>query len=280
LVVATVALLLGIVYRLAGLTPADMSTLRTQLTPGTLGTLAIVESCALLVATAVMSRIERQSWLDYGLSGRRAPILFGQGALWGTLSMAALVGILALSHAIKINLSGSGMRSLVESGLLWAAVLVPGAFVEELMFRGYPFLRLAQTGNPKRAAIVMSVCFGLAHLGNKQETAIGILQVISVGLVYCFAVWRTGSVWWGLGAHSAWNWTQSFVFGCANSGFITSSQGPLLSVPSGPAWLSGGATGPEGSIVSLPVMALLAWIALHTLPNERRAREWPLSTAP
>lgn len=264
IVVTSTAVLFGIVYRLAHLTPAEMSSARSRIVPGIAAALVISEVCGLLIATAVMSRLEHRSWLDYGLCGRRAGILFSQGAFWGALLMSALVGILALTHALRIRSSGSGTGLLIESGLLWAAVLVPGAFAEELLFRGYPFFRLARASGPIRAAVVMSLCFGAVHLLNRAETLIGILQVVAVGLVYCLAVWRTGSLWWGLGAHAAWNWTQTFVFGCANSGLAGSGQW-LVSTPSGPTWLSGGSTGPEGSILSLPAMALLAWIVVRTL---------------
>ena len=263
----TVALF-GIVYWLAHFTPADLRALRSSLLPGIRTSLVLAESCALLIATAVMARIERRSWLDYGLRARRAAALFAQGAFWGALLMAGLVGTLALTHAITIGSSGRGSWSLIGSGLVWAAVFVPAAFVEELMFRGYPFFRLARTRNPIRAAIVMSLAFGIAHMGNRDEALIGMLQVVSVGLVYCLAVWRTGSLWWALGGHAAWNWTQSFIFGCSNSGLVASGQW-LVSTPSGPDWLSGGATGPEGSILSIPLMALMAWIVVRTLPRSR-----------
>jgi uncharacterized protein len=259
------AVLFGIVYVLAHFTPADMSSLRSRLMPGVRMALVLAECCGLLIATAVMARIERRSWLDYGLRGQRAAILFGQGAFWGALLMAVLVGVLALTHAIRIAAPRNGVGSVIGSGLLWAGMFVPAAFVEELLFRGYPFFRLARAGNPVRAAVVMSLWFGLAHLGNREEALIGIVQVVSVGLVFCLAVWRTGSLWWALGAHAAWNWTQTFVFGCATSGLPATGQW-LMSTPSGPAWLSGGATGPEGSILSLPALALLAWIAVLTLP--------------
>ncbi len=263
--IAIAAVLFGIVYLLARVTPADMSALRSQLMPGIRTALILAECCGLLLATAVMARIERRSWLDYGLRGRRAAVLFGQGAFWGVLLMSALVGILALTHALRIVGPRNGIGPLIGSGLLWAAMFVPAALVEELLFRGYPFFRLARAGNASRAAVVMSLWFGLAHLGNPDETVIGIAQVVGVGLVFCLAVWRTGSLWWALGAHAAWNWTQTFVFGCATSGLPATGQW-LMSTPSGPAWLSGGATGPEGSILSLPALALLAWIAVRTLP--------------
>lgn len=266
LIIAAVVtvVLFGIVYGLAHLTPADLSALRSQVVPGVREALVVAQCCGLLIATAVMSRIERRSWLDYGLRGRRAAVLFGQGALSGALVMSAVVGALALTHAIRIEAPREGARSVIEWGLLWAVVFVPAALVEELLFRGYLYFRQARISNPTRAAVVMSLWFGLAHLGNRDESVIGILQVVSIGLVFCLAVWRTGSLWWALGAHAAWNWTETFVFGCHNSGLAASGQ--WLSSPSGPAWLSGGTAGPEGSILSLPAMALLAWIVVRSLP--------------
>lgn len=266
---AIAAALFGIVYRLGHFKPADLGAMRTRLVPGIRAALVLAQCCGLLAATWMMARIERRSWLDYGLHPQRAVVLFAQGAFWGALLMSALVGVLALSGAMTIAAPRNATASVIESGLLWAALFVPAALVEELMFRGYPFLRLARAGSPIRAAVVMSVCFAAAHLGNREETVIGLLQVVSVGLVFCLAVWRTGSLWWVLGAHAAWNWTQTFVFGCADSGLAATGQW-LTSTPSGPAWLSGGVTGPEGSILSLPAMALLAWIAVRTLPLSRK----------
>ena len=262
---AITAALFGTVYRLGHFTAADLGALRTRLAPDIRAALVLAECCGLLAATAVMARIERRSWLDYGLRGRRALVLFMQGAFWGALLMSALVGVLALAGAMKIAAPRNASAAVIASGLLWAALFVPAALVEELMFRGYPFFRLARAGSPVRAAVVMSLAFAAAHLGNREETVIGLLQVVSVGLVFCLAVWRTGSLWWALGAHAAWNWTQTFVFGCANSG-LPATGNWLTSAPSGPAWLSGGVTGPEGSILSLPALALLAWIAVRTLP--------------
>lgn len=272
---AIAAALFGIVYRLGHLTAADLGAMRTRLVPGIRAALVLAQCCGLLAATVVMARIERRSWLDYGLGGRRAVVLFVQGAFWGFLLMSVLVGVLALAGAMTIEAPRNATASVIESGLLWAALFVPAALVEELMFRGYPFLRLARAGSPIRAAVVMSLCFAAAHLGNREETVIGLLQVVSVGLVFCLAVWRTGSLWWVLGAHAAWNWTQTFVFGCANSGLAATGNW-LASTPAGPAWLSGGVTGPEGSILSIPAIALLAWIAVRTLPL---SRELPVVTA-
>jgi len=267
---AVAAALFGIVYWQAHFTTADIRGTRSRLTPGFTLAAALTQSCGFLIATAVMSRVDRRSWQEYGLRARRGVVLFAQGAFWGALLMSALVGTLALTHAMTIKASGGDLPTVIRWGLLWAAVFIPAALVEELTYRGYSFFRLARAINPTRAAIITSLWFGLVHLANSGETVLGIAQVVGVGLVFCLATWRTGSLWWALGAHAAWNWTQTFVFGCANSGHTATGQW-LLSTPTGPAWLSGGSTGPEGSILSLVAQALQAGIILLTLPGPRAA---------
>jgi hypothetical protein len=84
----------------------------------------------------------------------------------------------------------------------------------------------------------------------------------------CLSIWRTGSLWCAVGIHAAWDWGQSFLFGVANSG--TMNQHRLLAThPQGPAILSGGTTGPEGSILVVGVLALGIVIVVFTLPKGR-----------
>ena len=84
----------------------------------------------------------------------------------------------------------------------------------------------------------------------------GLVMVFLAGIVFSYALWRTGSLWWGVGAHMSWDWAQSFLFGVPDSG--TLSAGRLFSThPAGPVWLSGGVDGPEGSVLVIPARLLL-----------------------
>jgi uncharacterized protein len=264
------AILMRTVFALGLLARPDMTEVLTRLMPGLEAAVFAAVSCGMLVAYGVMSRIDRRPWRDHGLGGSRALVRFGQGALSGAVLMSLLVGALVLTHAMKTGSSGIPARSLIGPGLQWAAMFLPAAFVEEMIFRGYPFFRLARAISPTWAAIVMSLLFGLAHQPNGGEGLAGILLTVVIGLVFNLAAWRTGSLWWSFGAHAAWNWTQTFVFGCSNSGLAGGEQW-LVSVPTGPVWLSGGTTGPEGSVLVLPLMALMAWTIVLTLPVASRS---------
>ncbi len=240
----------------------------------------------IIFATWIMSRIERRSVSDYGLARtlRRLHWLT-IGALLGLIFQSLLVVILWSTHHLVFD--GVLLRPVaaVSYGLLWAVAFVGVALCEEFLFRGYlqfnlteciaGLVRYLSPGNQHTeaigfwsAAILISFGFGLTHGLNPGESHLGLLCAGCAGLMFAFSLWRTGSLWWAIGLHAAWDWAQSFLFGVADSGSMSAHR-LLATHPVGPAWLSGGTTGPEGSLFVLPVMAVLLIIATITLPRTR-----------
>jgi hypothetical protein len=85
-----------------------------------------------------------------------------------------------------------------------------------------------------------------------------ILSVVGLGgFVFCLSLWYAKSLWWAVGFHAGWDWGQSYLYGTPDSGLL--AEGHLLSShPSGNSLWSGGATGPEGSLVILPLLVTMA----------------------
>jgi hypothetical protein len=189
-------------------------------------------------AAWIMSRIEDRSVFDYGLS--RVPrrlhwMLFG--VLSGVIFQSLLIGILWRTH--HLIFAGVLLRPLaaVGYGLVWASGFLGVGFFEEFLFRGYLQFSLTQclAGLVRRlspasrhteaigfwsAAVLTSFSFGFAHNLNPGESPLGLLCAGSAGLMFAFSLWRTGSLWWAIGFHAAWDWAQSFLFGVADSGGI------------------------------------------------------------
>jgi hypothetical protein len=61
----------------------------------------------------------------------------------------------------------------------------------------------------------------------------------------------TGSLWWAVGWHAAFDFGQLFIIGTRNGGQVP--QGRLLDATfPGPAWITGGELGSEASYFMIP----------------------------
>ena len=106
-----------------------------------------------------------------------------------------------------------------------------------------------------------SAYFGYMHVSNPGETWIGIFAAAFIGFVLCVSVRVTGSAWWAIGCHAGWDWGETYFYGTADSG-LTSQGCYLTSTPAGnPLW-SGGAVGPEGSLLVLGAILFLLVLVL------------------
>ena len=101
-----------------------------------------------------------------------------------------------------------------------------------------------------------------AHTGNNGEHWVGIFAAAFIGFVFCVSVWVTGSAWWAIGCHAAWDWAETYFYGTADSGFVAPGHLFTSSPAGNPLW-SGGTVGPEGSLLIIPVVLLiLAWLLI------------------
>jgi membrane protease YdiL (CAAX protease family) len=261
--------------------PAQKSALPHEQSPSAL---LIGESIPfLLVAFAswIMSRIERRPSADYGFGGEhKVPHCFA-GIGWGVVFLSLLVLTLKLTGQLVFDSRLLHGPSIFRYSIIWIVGFLFVALLEEYLLRGYLQFTLTRglTGIYEAlnathsralgfwtAALTLSFVFGLVHRSNPGESPIGLFAAAVAGLVFCLSLWRTGSLWWAIGFHASWDWAQSFLYGVADSG--TMVQFHLFAThPIGKPLLSGGATGPEGSIFILPVMALIATVILLTLPT-------------
>jgi uncharacterized protein len=123
------------------------------------------------------------------------------------------------------------------------------------------YLRKAQSGAFWYAAWATSTFFGFVHTSNNGENWIGIFAAAAIGFVFCVSVYVTGSAWWAIGCHAAWDWAETFFYGTADSGMAAKGHF-LTTAPSGPPLWSGGTDGPEGSLLVLPAILLILAIVL------------------
>ncbi len=235
-----------------------------------------------LLVTWIMSKIERRPNSVYGLGGRRKLPHFFAGLVWGVTCLSLLVATLWKAGLLVIDSRLLFGSDVLRYGVIWLLGFLLVGVLEEYLTRGYLQYTLTRglagiyqwifkTRHSRvlgfwTSAVVFSFLFGLGHKGNPGESPIGLLAAGLAGMVFCLSLWRTGSLWWAIGFHCSWDWAQSFLYGVADSGLMV--QHHLLAThPVGKPILSGGATGPEGSIFIIAILVLVSLIIVFTLPR-------------
>jgi len=240
-----------------------------------------------LFVTWIMSKIERRPNSVYGFGDSRKLQHFFAGLAWGVTCLSLLVLTLWKGGFLVINGRLLFGGDILRYGAIWLfGFLLVGLF-EEYITRGYAqytltrglagFYQWAFKTRHSTAlafwtsALIFSFLFGFGHKSNIGESPVGLLSAGLVGFVFCLSLWRTGSLWWAIGFHASWDWAQNFLYGTADSGLMI-QQRLLDSHPAGKPILSGGTTGPEGSIFILAILVLVTLIIVFTLPRTHYGR--------
>jgi len=174
---------------------------------------------------------------------------FAGGSIIGFLSLivAALVGMIGRGFHFSFN-SSSSASAIGISLLISALVFIVAAAGEEALFRGYPLQTLTRARLAWLGILLTSLPFAAVHLSNPNVVrGVTFANTALAGVWLAAAYLRTRSLWFPLGVHWSWNWTMGSVLGLPVSGITQLSPAPLARLQdTGPAWLTGGAYGPEG----------------------------------
>ena len=139
-------------------------------------------------------------------------ILLGGGMNGFCILMSVLQG--------DIKLSFNAFEPTIFFAFLLCVFIQSGA--EEIVDRCYLYQKLRRRYRwPAIAVLVNSLVFAALHLGNPGVTPLGILQVFEIGVLFSLIVYYFDSLWTAIWAHTAWNFSQSIVFGLPNSGIVS-----------------------------------------------------------
>jgi membrane protease YdiL (CAAX protease family) len=199
-------------------------------------------------------RLERRPVTELALAGAGRELWRGLGI--GVLLVVATYSVLLASGAFIITgaaAPGVLLKPFPEQVMV--------AIFEEIVFRAIVFGMLQKFWGTKIALGVSTVIFVVAHMPNEGFSVLGAAMTAAASLALSGAYLLSGRLWLPIGLHFAWNYLCDAVFAVSVSGHA--ARGWLQVSTSGPAWLSGGDYGVEGSIVtgitwSMAAIALLA----------------------
>ena len=246
------------------------------------------QSLVLVPITALASWIllrlaDRCSFRNLGLwfyAGWGKELGLGLGV--GALMLSVVVGAGAAFGGTEWHLRDVEPMVLLR-GFLWsAALLIPAATFEELLFRGYPFQRLVESWGALIPVVAISGLFGLGHASNPNATAFTVANTVLAGIWLAQAYLKTRALWYPIGLHFSWNFIMAYVYSLPVSGIVLKSQ-LLAATDHGPQWLTGGDYGPEGSILTTGVLVVaIVWQwrtrLLKVAPEMAAELVWPRAT--
>lgn len=235
----------------------------------------LVVQTALSLLAALLAAWVMLRWVDRGpLRGLGFPLRsgalreLGLGLGIGGLALVGAVAVVAVLGGYRYSPApGSVAGWALTSGLALAALAIPAA-AEEALFRGYLFRALVEGPGAVVAVVATSAVFAVLHGANPGTGAFALVNIFLAGVLMAVAVLRTGTLWLATGVHLGWNWVMSGPLDLPVSGL----QG--LDVPMydatvvGPAWMTGGAFGPEGGLVgTVAAVVGLALVLRVTRPG-------------
>ena len=212
--------------------------------------------CVITIAVSWLSLrvLEKRPLKDVGLP-MQASSLKHLG--WGVLMGGSMITVIFLFESstgmMSRTLLTHDIHAIAAAGGLSIMLFAVAAFGEELLFRGYLFQALTAGTNKWIATGAFAVLFGAAHMANPSVTFFSLLNIALAGVWLSIAYYRSGALWFPFGLHFGWNFFQHW-YAFPVSGGAFSSVRVFALVQTGPAWLTGGAFGPEGGALSTVVL--------------------------
>jgi membrane protease YdiL (CAAX protease family) len=215
---------------------------------------------------------DRRSVSSLGLQhpGRSLSESVAGGFLAGSLPViAVIVFLLGKGWLVWEGVSGSAQTALLVPTF---AVM---AFFEEIVCRGYLLQNLIDIRRPVFGMLFSSAVFWLLHALNPAAWSSPIVSInlFGAGIVLALAYRASGNLWFPTAMHFGWNLAQGVLFELPVSGIRTDGLLDVRIADSAPAWLTGGAFGIEGSIVTTFSEVCLAALLEFVLRSRGRQSE-------
>jgi membrane protease YdiL (CAAX protease family) len=166
-------------------------------------------------------------------------------------------GFISLIMLVMWISGGYHIDRFTAVAAIWPFVImsVQAGIVEEIISRGVIF-RIAEEGIGTWGSVILSaLIFGFLHIWNPNATLFSSVSIaLTAGVILAMLYVITRRLWVPIGLHIGWNLTLGGVYGAPVSG--GEPGGIVVSDFTGPDWLTGGAFGPEASIITLCVFSL------------------------
>ena len=225
--------------------------------------LIILFSCALsaLVVVLYCRFAEGRSLFSMGFVRKDAWIHYLKGIAVGFVFFSTVY--LTLIATGSVTFDGLNSKASLAMLLLFFFGFVIQGAQEEILTRGYFMMSLSTRLPAIAAVLISSFTFSVLHIFNGGFDLLAFVNLVLYGVFLAVYMLKTGNIWGVCAIHSVWNFSQGNLYGMPVSGMnILETSLFSSSLVEGKEWLSGGAFGPEGGVITSAVSILAIVLTL------------------
>ncbi len=226
--------------------------------------LGVVNFVAMFVPAVLLTIImDHKSPMAMGFQPQGSLADFLTGGLAGGFIFLCALAAAFFGGWARIDMSFAGFSMTAMA--LGAVGTTLAAAGEEVMLRGYVLQELMSKFSTAASVLASSLFFTALHANaflHNDMAAIGALNIFLASVLLSLAYLATRTLWLPIGIHTGWNFVQGPLLGINVSGndFATGWHPVTLS---GPALMTGGSFGFEGSLLGVigPATGILMMVA-------------------
>lgn len=150
------------------------------------------------------------------------------GLVCATDKKSSMLYYIPLIILITVNLwNGVTLNMPIIDTILYIVSMIFLGFVEEIIFRGFLFKSICESG-VKKAFLISSITFGIGHIVNLLNgaellpTILQIISAVAIGFLFTLIFYKTKSLWACIITHSIFNSLSAFAVEPSNIGRIIS----------------------------------------------------------
>jgi len=171
---------------------------------------------AALLTTLLFLTAERKKFADIGLVLQRTTLKnFFTGLLTGLVLMGLLPGLVIAVSGFSIVVNP---KSSITGFLILSAPLILMAYMEEVAFRGYPFVLLKEKFSLRQSILISTLLFALYHIANGWPVQTLLFGPGSWGILFAITAIHTNGISMPTGMHYGVNLTTA-AFGISDQSF-------------------------------------------------------------
>lgn len=203
---------------------------------------------------------EKLSFEDLGFVKEHKISQVLKGFLLGVIFVLIYIGFLIAMKEVTFEYRPLDIN-IVYSLFMGLIIFTVVAFTEEITYRGYIQFILSKK-NKYIGIIITAILFALSHLINSGYSLLSLIYLTIGGIMFGMMRLQKKNIWFPLGFHVAYNWTEIRIFGLNNE---TTNHWFLTNITQNTIW-NGGESG-TGIII---VLVELVFISIFLYLNRKR----------